>query len=311
MAAERNGYHAKLVCFSRDCPEAIVIPLRFDADRARPPLKGLVGKSMSAPWNVAPAWLHFTDRFLFIGQPDATGVWAIPMPELDRAIAEQKQRLLAQFAAIKIAGEQRRKQWLAKYDRNHNGTVNADEKEAALGDEAFVEGKIEEIDANHNGILDAAELAWFDANTNGVLETNEEAAIVLAQKVLTKKAFTTFDANNDGVLDSSELSDFIGPSGPSAGGAYGFSPGMPGRSGNFDLQAFQALLEQRTRGQLMSGRRGPAFPPSGPGPARAGAQASLKDAVENYWSRAGSGRNSSTSEPPPTRSLSDPVGAPR
>jgi len=47
-ASEKNGYHTKLVCLSRDSSDPTVVPLKFDVTRAQPPLKALGVKT--APW---------------------------------------------------------------------------------------------------------------------------------------------------------------------------------------------------------------------------------------------------------------------
>ena len=94
-AMEKDGYHAELVCLSRDLAEPIVVPLKFDVQQA--PLKG------TAPWENALDWLHFAGNDLYIGQKDSPsnshslGFWAIPISEIESAVEKQKQILLARM----------------------------------------------------------------------------------------------------------------------------------------------------------------------------------------------------------------------
>ena len=94
-AMEKDGYHAELVCLSRDLAEPIVVPLKFDVQQA--PLKG------TAPGENALDWLHFAGNDLYIGQKDSLGnihslgFWAIPVSEIESVIQSQKEILLARM----------------------------------------------------------------------------------------------------------------------------------------------------------------------------------------------------------------------
>ena len=94
--AEMDGYHAKLVCLSRDLPEPIVVPLKFDLQRGQPPLESLGEKVEPAPWLTGSTWIFFAGDTLYIGQPDTPGIWTIPLSEIEAAIAAQKQIQLEQ-----------------------------------------------------------------------------------------------------------------------------------------------------------------------------------------------------------------------
>jgi len=204
---DKDGYHAKLVCLSRDCAEPIVVPLKFDLEHGQPPLYSL-GARMAPPGSDAgPTWIFFTSDTLYVGQPEALGIWAIPVSEVEAAVAAQRQVMLGNKARATRDAEQRRKDMLAKYDHNHNGSIDPDEKEAALDDPAYIESEMDAIDANHNGRLEATELAWFDANQNQILDPKEQAGIDLAQHWLAARRLKEFDANDDGFLDRSEFNN--------------------------------------------------------------------------------------------------------
>jgi EF hand len=205
--AVKDGYHARLVCLSRDLPNPIIVPLKFDLQQGQPPLKSLGEKFESAPWLAGSTWMSFVGETLYIGQPNFMGIWTIPASEIEAAVAVQKQIQLAQQAREFAAAEQSRKSLLLKYDLNHNGIIDPDEKEEALDDPAFIESELDAIDANHNGWLDAEELTYFDANKNKTLETKEQAGIDIALHLLALKLLKKFDVDGDGFIDRSEFND--------------------------------------------------------------------------------------------------------
>jgi Ca2+-binding EF-hand superfamily protein len=187
-----NGeFNAVLVCFSRDLPLPLKIYLEF----------GSAGTK-------APVWMFPTTNLWIMGGTDAEGkqgVWLLPVSKIGPAIAAQRQMQLDQLARERAVAEQRQENLLAKYDGNHDGVIDPDEKEVALDDPAFIELKFDEIDANNDGWLDAEDLVWFDANTNKTLEPKEQAGIEIAQHLLAERLLKKFDANADGLLDLSEF----------------------------------------------------------------------------------------------------------
>lgn len=93
MAVEKNGYHAKLVCLARNSATPTVVPLNFDTTRGQPPLTAL-GKRI-APWlmfksGALDVILQFSGDSLYLVARNTPGVWAIPISELDSAIAVQR-----------------------------------------------------------------------------------------------------------------------------------------------------------------------------------------------------------------------------
>ena len=139
---------------------------------------------------------------------------------------------------------------MAKYDLNHNGVIDPDEREAALGDPAFIESELDKIDANHDGWLEADELAYFDANHNGILDPNEQAGIEIAQHLLAVRLMKKFDAEGKGFLTHYEFDDL-------QQSCKGDNPGMPAppffgihSSTQVSRQNIEDFLKQQTRKSL-------------------------------------------------------------
>ena len=133
------------------------------------------------------------------------GIWLLSADTFNAFIAP---KVAAQQNQATQANDTKKEDWqtlLAKYDHNHNGVLDPDEKEEALADVHFIELELDKIDANHNGLLDATELGFFDANTNNTLEPNEQAGVGIALDLLAQKLLSEFDANHDGVLDRQEF----------------------------------------------------------------------------------------------------------
>ena len=307
----KNGYDAELLCFSHDLETPQKLFLKFDAPDGNPPLAGVDPRASQLSSARPPAWILFTGKLLFFGVEGPrlgcqAGVWTIPISELEPAIAIEKQNQLAALArekALAIAVEearrknveQRRADLMAKYDRNHNGAIDPEEKEAALDDPAFIESELEVIDANHNGRLDAAELAWFDANQNKTLEPKELAGIDIAQHLLAAKLLKQFDANGDGLLDRAEFDNF------SVSGGESRLPFVRGsffpdenHDGYVDLPELENVLKQQTR----QGLRLRGMPMERPlYQIKTNADGSInqrqlfKTAVESYWQHPGGNTN--------------------
>ena len=212
----------------------------------------------------------FTANFLIFGPersgfPDnavdgvgcKTGVWLMPVSEIETDCAAQKQALLAQKAQGMAATEQARMNLTAKYDHNHNGVIDPDEKEEALDDPVFIESELDTIDANHNGILDAGELAYFDANKNKILDPKEQAGIEIAQHLLAENLLKKYDADGRGFLYLGEflnLRNNLNANGsfepPFADtSALGANP-----NGHIGVGALESFLKQKTSRQSLRAR---------------------------------------------------------
>jgi hypothetical protein len=159
----RDGYNAILLCFTRDLPLPQKVFLKFDAPDGCPPVTGINPSSRQLFPALPPAWMLFTTNFLICGleksknvMPNGAeriglgykaGIWMIPLPELEPAISAEQQKAIAKTSEEKKLGEQRRRAFLLKYDKNHNGTIDPDEEEAAMNDPYFIKYKSEQIHA--------------------------------------------------------------------------------------------------------------------------------------------------------------------
>ena len=249
----KDGYNVRLFCVSSALGPPVEVPLNLDLSQEQP------------SWGYPPllprrqelinpfTWMRFVGDNLYIGQDYTLGVWVIPISKIEAAIDAQKQILLAKTRQEEEAKHQLQAQFLAKYDLNHNGVIDPDEKEAALDDPAFIASELDNIDTNHNGRLDAAELAWFDANQNKVLDPKEQSGIEIAQHLLAERLFKQFDRNNEGRLDQSEVYDLLQAVGIQS--AISLQPaGMNGTP--VTLADLETFLKQQTRRGLR-GRRTP------------------------------------------------------
>lgn len=182
-----------------------------------------------------------------------------------------------------VSHEQARKNFLAKYDLNHNGVLDTEEKENALDDPAYIESELDVIDANHNGRIDPEELAYFDANENKILEPEEQVGIEIAQHLFAARLLKQFDANGNGFLDRNEFIEMFTQA-SFVGNVYQAAGAI--RDGQCDVEQLTSLLTQQLRISL-SPRRRPGQPffglyltaPISPGDPRQ----SFKAAVEAYW----------------------------
>jgi len=305
----KGGYHAALLCFSGNVQLPQTLFLKFDAPDGCPPVTamnpgsqqmfpGMSGGSRQMSQGVPPAWMLFGGDYLFFGlntpqnansagsQVEGpgykAGVWLMPVSQLEPAIAAQKQIQREQEAQAVGAAEQAQKYLLEKYDLNHNGIIDPDEKEAALDDPAFIELELDTIDANHNGWLDAEELVWFDTNQNKILEPKEQAGIEIAQQLFAERLMKKFDAKGDGVLDQSEFNDLVQAIGatsadPRTGSSLIVDKNHDGLIDMGELKTFlkwQMLMVLRSHGM-------PGANPSGD------PRQMFKAEVESYWQRPG------------------------
>ena len=266
----RNGYHAALLCFSGNVAEPQKLLLRFDREEGCLPLTGANRAAPTIRPGLPPAWLLFSTNYLFCGVEHfdamlggraaqsnaiAIGVWMIGLEQINSEVEVQRRFQVAQQAEADALAKQEAERLLAKYDRNHNGIIDSDEKEEALGDPVFIESELDIIDANHNGKLDAEEVAYFDANNNKILEPNEQAGIDIAQHLMAERLLREFDENRDGLLDMSEFNELDQSTRePTAG------PVRPGlfelqdanHDGHIDLAELETYLKWQTYVGLVS-----------------------------------------------------------
>lgn len=295
----QNGYQAALLNFSKGLASPQQLFLNFNSPEGRPPVGGkdvIVANFQQ----VIPSWILISGQNLIFGQefprsrgPESeldsfgrsykAGIWVTPLSEIDTAIAPLKKSQLDQTVKDQTIAELVQKRFLAKYDLNHNGVIDADEKGAALIDPTFIETALDAIDSNHNGVLDPEELAFFDANTNKTLDPNEQAGIFLAQTALAAKDLKEFDANGDGFLDTIEFAKFITKNGlgvlPDQDPLffrYSHNPKGLDANGLEEFLKHQTFMELRAK--ILPGPMG--HLPSAPTPDK---YMSLTAAINAYW----------------------------
>jgi Ca2+-binding EF-hand superfamily protein len=298
----KEGYDATLLCFSPDQPSPQKIFLKFDSSTGSPPLTGINPGAHPTFPKLPQNWMLFTTNLLFLssGGGPKPGVWLMPVSQIEAALAPQKQAQRNKQAQASAAAEQIRKNLLAKYDHNHNGVIDPEEKEEALDDPAFIESELDVIDANHNGWLDAEELAYFDANRNKILEPKEQAGIDIAQYLFAQRLLKKFDANGDGVLDRSEFGELVQACFGAGNGTrpdLSFQAADANHDGHIDESELEALLKQQTRrGLRLAGATGAAalnqMRPNANQPVDP--KLVFKLTVESYWRNPGGVTNKPT-----------------
>lgn len=220
----------------------------------------------------------------------------VSLGRIDAEIARQRKAQREAQTRAAAQAKQTAQALLEKYDRNHDGVINLEEKEPALDDPIFIKSDLDKIDANHNGILDPEELAYFDANQNKILDPKEQAGIDIAQHLLAERLLKKYDANRDGFLDFDEFTDLR----EALGIDFGFGPeGDPtflradkNHDRAIDLEELEAFLKQQTLKRLQPRRmpeqppvfprRPPFFNPMG-NKSSVNPQHSFKSAVESFW----------------------------
>jgi hypothetical protein len=111
----QDGYHAALLCFSSNLPSPQKLFLKFDSTAGCPPVTGISPSSWQMRPAVPPTWMLFTTNSLVLGLESPrnpvtpnepadnhashdykTGVWMIPLGQVESAVAAQKQIQLEQ-----------------------------------------------------------------------------------------------------------------------------------------------------------------------------------------------------------------------
>lgn len=129
---------------------------------------------------------------------------------------------LASSNALAAKADGPKAKFFAKYDKNHNGIIDENEKEAIRKDYAAnPEGELKRFDANKDGKLDDEEIAAitppgkkkeitdffakYDKNHNGIIDEDEKEAIRKDYAAKPEGELKQFDRNKDGKLDDKEL----------------------------------------------------------------------------------------------------------
>ncbi len=120
---------------------------------------------------------------------------------------------------------------IAKYDKNGNGIIDGDEKDAMRKDYAAnPNGELKEFDTDHDGKLSDEEiaaikpgsggkkkqaitdvLAKYDKNGNGVIDGDEIVALRKDFAAAPDGELKAFDKNHDGKLDDEEIAAIKAP----------------------------------------------------------------------------------------------------
>jgi hypothetical protein len=235
----RRGLQPKLLCLLPGIPEPFMITLRFDSTIGPMPVLNRMAPGGSI-------WTESSSEYLFIGS-SPLGVWVLPKAEIRAELDRQiKNRPAAsQSASTNQSPEQTEKALLAKYDLNHNGQIDLEEREAAISDPVFLKFNLNNIDTNHNGMLDVGELEYFDANKNRHMDPLEESGYHTVQQILAEAALEQFDWDGDGRLESWEYGEFT------RGKTFG--PGIQQnlfRPAGSEMERLKNCLEAATRSSL-------------------------------------------------------------
>lgn len=189
---EKDGCHARLICFSQDGAEPVIVPLKFDLQQGRPPLRSLGEKFEMAPWLTPETWMRFAGDTLYIGQAGTPGIWEIPAAEVEAAVTAQKNTIQEQ----KRRREQRRREFAA---------LDLNGRQAMIADPNYLNLMLPDIDANHNCLLDAEELNFFEVGAGDVFGPQEQDAVDKTLGWLTDTLLEQLPLSQDGNVNPAEL----------------------------------------------------------------------------------------------------------
>lgn len=301
----QDGYHAELFCFVSNLPAPLKVLLKFaDHEGAAPPVTGQKSTGGFTPPGTPVGWMGFIGGQLILGRelPDhfggsdssyfpKAGIWVVPQSKVDSELIRLNNRQQKSLAKAEMEKSHELKSLLEKFDSNHDGVIDGEEREAALADEKFVAGELDKIDANHNGWLEAAELAYFDANKNQTLEPAEQTGIEATEHLLAVQLVRKFDLDGDGFLDRREFNTLTQTSlEPLARSMLGNPFPDNNHDGKMDVDEVQSVCEQQTLRGLRS-RRMPGTPGFNPIPPRGNPALDVrqifKNDVEIFWQISG------------------------
>jgi Ca2+-binding EF-hand superfamily protein len=143
----------------------------------------------------------------------------------------------AEAKEAKSKGSGPKAKFFENYDKNHNGIIDANEKEAIRKDYAEKpDGDLKRFDTNKDGKLDDEEIAAvkpptglgksagitaffdkYDKNQNGVIDSDEREAIRKDYAAKPNGDLKKFDTNNDGTLSDEEISAITRSTGKKGG----------------------------------------------------------------------------------------------
>jgi Ca2+-binding EF-hand superfamily protein len=297
----KGGAHAELQVFSRGAPLPQEVFLKFDSPNAQPPTLGHRAFNPFTGANAStPVWMMPVDDNLYIGKENPfrmfsptplparkaiiykTGVWVLNMQEIQPLIAAQEHKQLGEIAEEAAESAKARKNVFEKYDVNHNGVIDPEEREAALDDPDFIKLELDTIDNDHSGFLEPEKLKYFDANGDKVLDPKEESGIRIAQRLLAERLLKKFDEDGDGLLSYQERENLIHslrrPEQNMAQSWFGQNGMSLGTS--LDLKALESFVKAETEFGLQPYIMGI---PRTPGQPQLRGEEWFKAVVEAYW----------------------------
>lgn len=304
----QDGYHAELICLSDHLAFPQRTGLRFKVNGAALPVTGTnhpqytVGVERSSPW-----LLFSRNRLIcgqetpkggsggYIGRPSwefpRAGVWVVPTSIIDNEIAHQRQIQQQEHALSASRAEMRAMPVGEKFDLNHDGQIDLNEREQALDNVEFLKSNLSSIDTNLNGWLDASELGFFDPLQTKILGQKQQTAIALTQRLLAAKLIEQFgDASVAGLHSDGYEAMYVTTRHPRGTFDYHarFLQADANRDGVLDLDEVERILWEYTAAGLVPRdwqRRG-GRPPANP-------LQNFKAAVEAYWKDSGGTSNTS------------------
>jgi hypothetical protein len=289
---ENNGHHAFLVCMESGLQKPLMVPLKFDSRRGPLPSANLSAKL--GRWDFGFPWMVHAADCVVIGYSGMAGIWCLPNAQLQAAIHHERELRLGQNAEGITKLDRMRKELVAQYDRNHDGSLSPAEQEEAVNDLRWLELNWPLMDTNENGFLDGEDnLAIFDANRNGQAESVELSAMEKIQVLIAAKLIEHFDTNHNGALDEPELRQTAAAlNNANHGKETHFSIGLwrshdANQDGKLDQKELSEMLSYLTKRSIMASHRqanvGPVTPPSLFDWKNPKTQQMYKAAVEQLW----------------------------
>ena len=303
----RDGYNASMMCFCPGFDRPQEVFLKCEGQEGCPPLARDIVRGDKSYLIPQPAMVVFGGDNLFFapespigplpigleGLPASykPGVWVLPTVRLFTAVAAQQQTQLKEIKKTAVAAEQSGKDFLTKYDRNHDGVIDSEEREEALDDPDFIKSELDRIDTNHNGWLDPSELAYFDANQNHALDPKEQAAIDIACRLLAGRLVNRFDADEKGWLIQREYSEMIQTTlhiNDHASSEFQFPHVDDNHDWRIEPEELGKALKRHLELELdpelgIPGRNRMVFDPMNGRQRRLGEEEQFKEDVESYW----------------------------
>ena len=206
------------------------------------------------------------------------GSWLLPWTDLQAALNSAKAERMAQVQVRDATVNTLWTNLLQKHHLAQKDGLTPEQKETMIDDPVFLELNLDNIDTNRNGKLDAAELAFFDANQNSQLDPPEQNAIEIAQGLLAQGLCHEYGLNHDSAIDLTDFERLLVDTDGRASGA----PGDLMRDFDLNRDELLSAVELTSflkRETLQSLSREYYFLPESP----------LKIVVESYWMRARNG----------------------